>query len=165
MQNLQRGSDLQLKLVAAAVETVCACSVASRAQLSSTPWTRAHQAPLPMEFSKQEYWSGLPFPPPGDLPNPGIKAASLALAGRFFTAEPPGKPVKTTSLFVPEVEAHQLRMFEVTWESDSGIGPWTTKILKSCHHIGSLAPFWTGAVGGKYGQCVRWERCWAHREA
>ena len=45
-----------------------------------------------MGFSRQEYWSGLPFPSPGDLPDPGIKPMSLALAGRFFTSEPPGKP-------------------------------------------------------------------------
>ena len=53
-----------------------------------TPWTVAHQAPLSMEFSSQEYWSGLPCPPPGDLPHAGIEPASLmspALAGRFFT--------------------------------------------------------------------------------
>ena len=52
------------------------------------PWTVAHQAPLSMEFSRQEHWSGLPFPPPGDLPDPGIEPMSLkspALAGRFFT--------------------------------------------------------------------------------
>ena len=42
-----------------------------------TPWTRARQAPLSMEFSRQGYWSGLPFPPPGNLPNPGIKPTSL----------------------------------------------------------------------------------------
>ena len=57
-----------------------------------TPWTAAHQSPLYVEFSKQEYWSGLPFPPAGDLPDPGIKPVSPVLAGRFFTAEPPGKP-------------------------------------------------------------------------
>ena len=54
----------------------------------------AHQAPLSMGFSRQEYWSGLPFPPPGDLPIPGMEPgspASLALAGGFFTTEPPGK--------------------------------------------------------------------------
>ena len=51
-----------------------------------------HQTPLSMEFSRQEYWSGLPFPTPGDLPDPGIEPASPVLAGRFFTAEPPGKP-------------------------------------------------------------------------
>ena len=69
--------------------------VLSSVQLFVTPWTAAHQAPVSMEFSKQEYWSGLPFPPPGDLPNPGIEPVSLAsaaLAGRFFTTEPPGKP-------------------------------------------------------------------------
>ena len=54
-----------------------------------TPWTIAHQAPLSMGFSRQEYWSGLPCSPPGDLPNPGIKPASSALAGGFFTTEPP----------------------------------------------------------------------------
>ena len=53
-----------------------------------------HQAPLFTEFPRQEYWSGLPFPSPGDLPNPGIRPtspAAPALAGRFFTTEPPGK--------------------------------------------------------------------------
>ena len=58
----------------------------------ATPWTVAHQAPLSLEFSRQEYWSGLPFPSPGDLPNPGIEPMSSALAGGFFTAEPAGKP-------------------------------------------------------------------------
>ena len=57
-----------------------------------TPWTEPCQAPLPMGFSRQEYWSGLPFPSPRDLPDPGIRAASPALAGGFFTTEPPGKP-------------------------------------------------------------------------
>ena len=59
----------------------------SRVRLPVTPWTVAHQAPLSMGFSKQEHWSGLPFPPPGDLPDAGIKSASPALAG-LFTAEP-----------------------------------------------------------------------------
>ena len=58
-----------------------------------TSWTVARQAPLSMEFSRQEYWSGLPLPSPGALPNPGMEPASPALAGRVFTAEPPGKPV------------------------------------------------------------------------
>ena len=57
-----------------------------------TPWTVAHQASLSMGFPRQEYWSGLPFPSPGDLPDPGLEPASPALAGVFFTAEPPGKP-------------------------------------------------------------------------
>ena len=59
----------------------------------ASPWTVAHHAPLSMEFPKQEYWSGLTFPSPGDLPNPGIEPTCLALAGRFFTAGPPGKPL------------------------------------------------------------------------
>ena len=66
---------------------LCAC-VLSHVWLFVTPWTVALQAPLSMGFSRQEYWSGLPRSPPGDLPNPGIKPASLtflALAGRFFT--------------------------------------------------------------------------------
>ena len=50
-----------------------------------TPWTITHQAPLSMGFSRQEYWSGLPFPSPGDLPNMGIEPVSPTLAGRFFT--------------------------------------------------------------------------------
>ena len=59
---------------------------------SVTPWAVASQTPLSMDFPRQEYWSGLPFPSPGDLPDPGIKHASLALVGRFFTADPREKP-------------------------------------------------------------------------
>ena len=61
----------------------------SPVRLFATPWTVASQAPLSMGSSRQEYWSGLPCPSPGDLPDPGIKPPSLmspALAGRFFTA-------------------------------------------------------------------------------
>ena len=61
----------------------------SRGQLFVTPWTVVRQALQSLGFSRQEYWSGLPFPPPGDLPDPQIKPTSLvspALAGRFFTS-------------------------------------------------------------------------------
>ena len=61
----------------------------------ASPWTVAHQAPPSLGFSRQEYWSELPFSPPGDLPDPGIEPtspASPALTGRFFTTVPPGKP-------------------------------------------------------------------------
>ena len=61
----------------------------------ATPWTVARQAPLSMGFSRQEYWSGLPCPPPKDLPDPGIKTVSPTSAGGFFTTEPPGKPIYT----------------------------------------------------------------------
>ena len=63
-------------------------SVVSNSFVNS--WTTACQVPLSIEFPKQEYWSGLPFPSPGGLPYPGIKPASPALAGRFFTTEPSG---------------------------------------------------------------------------
>ena len=56
------------------------------------PWTVAHQAPLSMEFSRQEYWSGMPFPFPGDLPNPGIKPGPPVLQADPLLSEPPGKP-------------------------------------------------------------------------
>ena len=58
---------------------------------SVIPWTVAHQAPLSRGFPRQEYWSGLPFPSLGDLPKPGIKLESPALAGGFFTTESPEK--------------------------------------------------------------------------
>jgi len=61
----------------------------------ATPGTVARQAPLSMGFFRQEYWSGLPFPSPGDLPDPGIEpmsATAPASAGRFFTTVPFGKP-------------------------------------------------------------------------
>ena len=64
----------------------------SRVQLFATPWTVAHQAPLSMGFSRQEYWSGLPFPSQGDLPDPGIEPRSPALQADALTSEPPGKP-------------------------------------------------------------------------
>ena len=65
----------------------------SHVRLFVTPWTAAHQAPLSMGFSRQEFWNGLPFPPPGE--DPGIKPTSPvspALAGGFFATEPPEKP-------------------------------------------------------------------------
>ena len=69
---------------------VCAQSL-SPVWLFATLWTVTHKVPLPMEFSRQEYWSRLPFSSPGDLPDPGIKLTSPALAGGFFTAIPPRK--------------------------------------------------------------------------
>ena len=70
---------------------VCVCSVLSD---SATPWTVAHCTLLSMEISRQEYWSGLPFPTPRDLPNPGIGHASPSLAGGFVTTVPHEKPIK-----------------------------------------------------------------------
>ena len=69
--------------------------VFNHVQLFANPQTEAHWAPLPIEFSRQKYWNGLPFPTPGNLPDPGIEPmspVSPTLGGRVFTAEPPGKP-------------------------------------------------------------------------
>ena len=70
---------------------MCAKLLQGHVRLFETLWTVAHQAPLSMGFSKHEYWSGLPFPPPEDLPDPGIEPMPLALAGRFFITALPGK--------------------------------------------------------------------------
>ena len=83
----------QRRVLASPVAAVLAC--AWPCPLRATPWTGARQTPLSMGFSGQEHWGGLPFPPPGDLPNPGIKPmspVSPCVAGGFFTTEPPGKP-------------------------------------------------------------------------
>ena len=81
----------------------------SQVCLFTTLWTVAHQAPLSMGFSRQEYWSGLPCPSPGDLPHPGIKLPSLishALAGRFFT---------TSDTCVCVWSLSHARLFATTW--------------------------------------------------
>ena len=75
-------------------------SCSSMSNLPVTPWTAALQTPLSMGFPRQENWSGLLSPSSRDLPNRGIEPKSPALAGRFFTTEPPGKPsISLTSLF------------------------------------------------------------------
>ena len=74
----------------------------SHVQLFATPWTVAYQAPPSMGFSGQEYWSGLPFPSPGDLPDPGIESGTPAFQAEALTSEPPGKPYrKVTSTRKP----------------------------------------------------------------
>ena len=65
--------------------------VLGQGQLIATPCTVAHQAPLSMGFPRQEYWNGLPFPPPGDFSNPGIEPGSPALQEDSLLTEPPGK--------------------------------------------------------------------------
>ena len=82
---------------------VAAVCVLSRVLLFATLWTAACQAPLSVGFPRQEHWSGLPHPPPGDLPDPGIEPTSLvslALVGRFFTTAPPGKSPVTSLLLL-----------------------------------------------------------------
>ena len=74
----------------------------SRVLLFVTPWTVTHQAPLSIEFSRQEYWSGLPLPTPGDLPDPGIEPASLSFPALVFTTVPPRKS-RAGSKFIASV--------------------------------------------------------------
>ena len=79
----------------------CCCLVASVMSDFVTPWTVAHQTPLSIGPSRQEYWSGLPCPPPGDLPHPGIEPESLispALAGAFFATHHLGNPIETVGV-------------------------------------------------------------------
>ena len=85
----------------------------------ATPRTVPHQALLSMGFPRQEYWSGLSFPSPGDLPNPGIKPMSPALAGGFFTTELPGKPVTWAGYKSP---------FPITAVSAYSV-PWTSSTM------------------------------------
>ena len=131
---------------------MCAQSL-SHIWLFATPWTLACQAPLSMEFSRQEYWSGLPFPFPGDLPNPGIEPASLALEGMFLTTaaakslqscptlcdprdgSPPGFPV-------PGIL--QARTLEWVAISFSNAGKWKVKV-KSLSRVQLLATPWAAA--------------------
>ena len=74
---------------------LCVVLMLSRSVMSdsATPWAVAHQAPLSMGFSRQEYWSGLPCPSPGNLPNPGIDHRSASLQADSSLSEPPGKPI------------------------------------------------------------------------
>ena len=78
---------------------VCVCKSLSRVQLFVIPWPAACQAPLSMEFSRQEYWSGLPFPSSGCLPDPGIKLGSPELQADSLPSEPPGKPHVNNTTF------------------------------------------------------------------
>ena len=83
--------------------------------LFATLWTAACQAPLPMGFSRQEYWSGLPCPPPGDLPDPGIEPSSLeasALAGGYFTIVTWEAPQLLTSEKYPKFSEFQFPYLE-----------------------------------------------------
>ena len=80
----------------------------SHVQLFATPWTVAYQAPPSMGFSRQESWSGLPFPSPGDLPDPGIEPRSLALQADALLSEPPGKLIPK-SWAIPKARAACLR--------------------------------------------------------
>ena len=105
----------------------------SRVQLFVTPWTVAHQDPLSVGFSVQEHWSGLPFPFPGDLPDPGIKPTSPTLAGGFFTTELPGEPPNCSE---PRFLACSLFIqWKLIWKPQPGPCPSSV-----CRPSGQLTP-------------------------
>ena len=98
----------------------------SHVRLFATSWTVAHQVPLSMELLRQEYWSRLPFPSPGHLPRSGIELPSLALAGRFLTTEPPGKPQKHVWEKVNEVLSLRCAVFELLTRHHFMANRWET---------------------------------------
>ena len=100
-----------------------ACVISS-IQLFVTPWTVAYQAPLSIGFSRQEYWRRLPFPSPGDLPDPGIKAVSLmspSLADGFFNTRATWEALSTTGANIYEIQRFQknpdFQLFLTTWRT------------------------------------------------
>ena len=87
---------------------------------SVTPWTAAFQAPPSMRFSRQECWSGLPFPSPGDLPNPGIEPGSPALQADALPSEPPGMPNENPKVLA-KIPLKLIRRFSKVAEYKSNI--------------------------------------------
>ena len=79
----------------------CVLSHFSRVRLFAALWTVAHSSPLSVGFSRQEYWSGLPFPSPGDLPHPGINPGLPALQSDSLPSKPSGKPISSKTSFFP----------------------------------------------------------------
>ena len=110
-----------------------------------------HQASLSMGFARQEYWSGLPCPPPGDLPDPGIESTSSVLAGRFFTTEPPGKPehgitplIYALPFFIPLLPGFQMSyLYDRNHAQESGYTQNPSLTLPQCQ-TSSLS---TGKLG------------------
>ena len=95
----------------------------SRLRLFATLWTVACQAPLSMGFSRQEYWSGLPCPSPGELPNPGIESVFPALQADSLLSEPPGKPIRNSyhlhfSFFLMGTRVHPMSLYS----------PWSQRV-------------------------------------
>ena len=113
------------------------CSVVSNSFVTS--WTVAHQAPLSMRFPRQEYWSRLPFPSPGDLPDPGIKPTSAALQADSLLCEPPGKPIhhhfcKTPTTIVSTRIQWNNRYKALSWYLGLKTHkPWITSGPIQCH--------------------------------
>ena len=107
--------------------------------LFATLWTVAYQALLSMGFSRQEYWSALPFPSPGDFPDPGIKPGSPTLQADALTSEPPGKPMTNIDSFVNKRPSSQGYGF-----SSSHLWMWELTIKKAEHWRTDAFELWFG---------------------
>ena len=110
---------------------------------SGTLWTAAHRAPLSMELSRQEYWSGLPFPSPGDLPDPGIDPGSPALQADSSPSEPPGKPLShlVCGILLQQLELRPLHV---------------PTIVQLLSHVRLLATLWTVARQASLSSTISW---------
>ena len=113
----------------------------SRVWLFATPWTVAYQASLSMGFSRQEYWSGLPFPSPGDLPDPGNEPGFPALEADALTSEPPGKPnsVRETLIFSELLRKTSLKKEHLSWDLNDKKDKATQVWRKTIPHSGITA--------------------------
>ena len=119
----------------------------SHVRLFATPWTVAHQAPPSSGFSRQEYWSGLSFPSPGDLPDPGIDPRCSALQADALTSEPPGKLVRTNTVWLHLYEVHRRVKFIVRRP------PWRPSGIESAHQ-------WSGPGFNPWVRKMPWRRKW-----
>ena len=137
----------------------------SRVRLFATPWTVAHQAPPPMGFSRKEYWSRLPFPSPGDLPNAGIKPRSPTLQADSLTTEPPGK------LAVPQEQVSSHVFFRSEVQASllipSGLQPakGAPLLCVGSHDWGTQYVAWTVDSPGQNSTCVNCLFFWLFPEA
>ena len=119
---------------------MCVCTqLLSHVLLFAAPWTLVCQAPLSMEFARQEYWSALPFPTPEDLSNPGIEPLSPELAGGFFTTSIPGKPLAINSCLIPSFK--HLKVLSTTPGEGNG-----TPLQYSCLENPMDGEAWWAAV-------------------
>ena len=120
-----------------------------------TPWIVAHQAPLSIEFSRQEYWSGLPCPPPGDLPDPGIESWLPTLQADFLLSEPLGKPdtvnyYAINSYFRVAYGRPEEEEVASGWGDQGSGGPELTDVhLALSHKFNSISCFQSQSVGLK----------------
>ena len=142
---------------------------------SVTLWTVARQAPLPVRFSRREYWRGLPCPPPGDLPEPGVSCIS-SIASGFFTTEPLGKPLYVFSsvqslsrvwLFVtPWTTAHQASLSITNcWSLPK---PMSIESVMPSNHLLLCRPLLLPSIfpslrvfANKSVLCIRWPKYWS----